>query len=149
MLSLARQRLLGGIMKYLFTGSSIDQYSFLEKDRIIFSFFNIVYDDGNFLKTIELICNNIGYDVNGVGYSFPEMDSFYEELHFEGVCFNRLGDEIYVSDEDFKKYVEIACKVYLEKHPKDTSAIRKYMSQFCLLSNGTDDILKKYQKDIR
>lgn len=131
-------------MKYLFTPEYKKSHYYLEKGWIIYEFFDVAYDDNKFIEVIACICNNIGYSINDVGFTFPDLKSIDESLHFDGVLFYRFDEDIFITDDDFKKYVQNICEVFLEKHPEHALEIKKNMSQFRVLSNGVGDILQRY-----
>ncbi|MBQ4796989.1 ribonuclease toxin immunity protein CdiI, partial [Pectobacterium versatile] len=54
---------------------------------IIKAYFDRMYNDGYFGKAISYILHKDSFHVDGAYCSFPDMNSYYEEEHFEGVEF--------------------------------------------------------------
>ncbi|MBK5073445.1 ribonuclease toxin immunity protein CdiI [Budviciaceae bacterium CWB-B4] len=101
---------------------------------IVVSYFDRMYSDNRFLDVIENIIKKHGFNTDGAYCNFPDMDSYYEEEHFEGVEF-AIGyppeeDEIViVSEEVCFKYVRLACEKYLQLHPEDTDKVNTLLAK--------------------
>lgn len=117
-------------MKTLF-----DQFGdFSREDRIITSYFDIIFGDGYFLKAIGYLIEKTSFHVDGAYCTFPDMNSYYEEEHFEGVEFAygyppEEEDTIIVSEETCFKYVRLVCEKYLQLHPEDTEKVNALLVQ--------------------
>lgn len=90
----------------------------LDKFSIAKLFFNLVYQDNYFLDVINHLTNRRGFVFNDIGCIFPDIDSYYEEDHFNGVCFFIGEQELIVSDNEFKNLLRDACEKYNEIHPE-------------------------------
>jgi len=91
---------------------------------IIKSYFDRMYGSGLFIKAIGYMAERNSFHVDGAYCSFPDMDSCYDEEHFEGVEFAygyppEDNDTIVVSESICYKYLVIACNKYLKLHPED------------------------------
>lgn len=101
---------------------------------IIVSYFDRMYEDGRFLEVIEHIIKKIGFSTDGAYCNFPDMNSYYEEEHFEGVEFAvgyppEEDDTVIVSEKTFFEYVRLACEKYLQLHPEDIAQINNLLTQ--------------------
>ncbi|MBP2851617.1 ribonuclease toxin immunity protein CdiI [Dickeya oryzae] len=104
---------------------------------IIKAYFDRMYGDGFFLRTIELLTHKGALNTDGAYCHFPDMNSYYEEEHFEGVEFAygyppEEDDTIIVSEETCFKYVRLACEKYLQKHPEDEAKIKSLLEKMPL-----------------
>ncbi|HFO6612835.1 TPA: ribonuclease toxin immunity protein CdiI, partial [Escherichia coli] len=74
------------------------------------------------------------YILDGIYCNFPDMNSYDESEHFEGVEF-AVGyppdedDIVIVSEETCFEYVRLACEKYLQLHPEDTEKVNKLLSK--------------------
>ena len=97
-------------------------------------YFDIIYNDGFFLKAIGYIIEKNSFFVDGAYCNFPDINSYFEEEHFEGVEF-AFGypptekDTILVSEEICFKYVRLACEKYLQLHPEDMEKINELLDK--------------------
>lgn len=101
---------------------------------ILESYFDRMYNDGDFLKAISLLTQRGALNTDGAYCHFPDMNSFYEEEHFEGVEFAygyppEEEDTIIVSEETCFQYVRQACEKYLQLHPEDTEKVKALITQ--------------------
>ncbi|WP_127960432.1 ribonuclease toxin immunity protein CdiI [Serratia microhaemolytica] len=101
---------------------------------IIKAYFDRIYSDGHFLQSIALFSERGSLSTDGAYCSFPDMNSFYEEEHFEGVEFAwgyppKDDDTIIVSEETCYQYVRLACEKYLQLHPEDTDTVNKLLTK--------------------
>lgn len=55
--------------------------------RVAKIFFNLIYEDGYFLDVVCTISKKHGFVINDIGCMFPDLNSYYDEDHFEGVEF--------------------------------------------------------------
>ena len=69
--------------KELFTQQDVDN----GLNLIIVSYFDRMYEDGDFIRAIELFANGGALNTDGAYCNFPDMDSYDESEHFEGVEF--------------------------------------------------------------
>lgn len=91
---------------------------------IIKSYFDRMYGNGLFIQAIGYMAGKNSFHVDGAYCSFPDMNSCYEEEHFERGEFAygyppEDNDTIVVSESTCCKYLAIACNKYLKKHPED------------------------------
>jgi len=56
-------------------------------NEIILGYFNIMSSDRSFLEFIEHIVKKVGFNTDGAYCNFPDMNSYDESEHFEGVEF--------------------------------------------------------------
>lgn len=104
------------------------------EERIITTYFDLMYEDGYFLKAIGYLVERTSFHVDGAYCNFPDMNSCYEEEHFDGVEFAygyppEEDDTITVSEEVCFNYVRLACKKYLQLHPEDTDKVKTLLTQ--------------------
>jgi len=109
-------------------------YDQVEPHWILEAYFDRMYGDGYFIKSIEYIITRDSFHLDGVYCSFPDMDSYYGEEHFEGVEFAygyppEENDTIIVSEKTSYKYVRLACEKYLQRHPEDTKKVNELLAQ--------------------
>lgn len=101
---------------------------------IIVSYFERMYEDDKFLDAIDLLSKKWTLNVDGAYCNFPDMNSYDESEHFEGVEF-AIGypptedDTVLVSEETCYRYVRLSCDKYLHLHPEDTEKINKLLAK--------------------
>lgn len=95
---------------------------------IVMSYFDRMYEDGKFMKAMDLLSKKWTLNTDGAYCHFPDMDSFDVEDHFEGVEI-AIGyppteeDTVIVDENTFYHYVRLACERYLKLHPEDKEMI--------------------------
>lgn len=92
------------------------------------SYFDLMYNDDIFLNAVESILKNNSFMRDGVYCFFPDLDSYDESEHFEGVEFAvgyppSEAESIIVSEDICYQYVRIACERYLKLHPEDIEKV--------------------------
>ena len=89
------------------------------------AFFNAISDDC-FLKVISSLIERVSYSINDCHCDFPnDLDD--DEEFFSGVRFSLYEDIIIISSKELSKYINIACKSFLEKHPEQELKIKKLL----------------------
>lgn len=106
-------------------------------NEIIVGYFNIMSSDKNFLEVIEHIIIKVGFNTDGAYCNFPDMDSYDESEHFEGVEFAvgypaSEADTVIVSEEVCYQYVRLACERYLQLNPEDTERLNNLLDKLPL-----------------
>ncbi|MCT4714508.1 ribonuclease toxin immunity protein CdiI [Enterobacteriaceae bacterium H18W14] len=109
-----------------------DVYSGL--NEVIVGYFNIMSSGRNFLEVIGHIVEQIGFNTDGAYCNFPDMNSFDESEHFEGVEFAvgyppSEAEIVIVSEETCYHYVRLACERYLKLHPEDTEKVNSLLAK--------------------
>lgn len=95
-----------------------------EPEFSIKSYMNIVYYEGDFLKSIYyILVEKDGFSEEGADCYYPDMNSPFPEDRFEGVRFeigelSRPEYQVHVSEEVCFMYFKKACKRFLELHPE-------------------------------
>lgn len=107
-------------MNQLF-GTPYDRSS---SEWVVHNYFDWIYDSGYFVEMVSHVAKKWGFTTDDVGCRFPDMDSYFEEDHFEGVeLIAAMGapdpDEVIVSEEVFWGYLRDACSKYVDRHPED------------------------------
>ncbi|MFV3329996.1 ribonuclease toxin immunity protein CdiI [Pseudomonas sp. NY15437] len=97
-------------------------------------YFDRIFHDGNFITSLELLVRKWGFSTDGACCNFPELDSLFEEEHFDGVEFaygypTRAEDTVVVSEADCSKYIRLACKKYVNLHPQDAIRANGLLNQ--------------------
>lgn len=116
--------------KFLFE----NPYDHFDLEGIIKNYFDLMYNEGRFLDAIENIVHKESYMLDGIYCIFPDMNSYDEDEHFEGVQF-AVGypptdeDTVTVSEETCYHYVRLACEKYLRLHPEDTDKINELLAK--------------------
>lgn len=109
-------------------------YERSEPGWTIRSYFDLIYNENRFLDAVESIVNKGSYILDGIYCNFPDMNSYDESEHFEGVEF-AVGyppdedDIVIVSEETCFEYVRLACEKYLQLHPENTEKVKKLLSK--------------------
>ena len=112
------------MQKELFSKSDVDS----GLNLIVISYFDRMYEDGSFIKAIELLSKKSTLSTDGAYCHFPDQNSYDESEHFEGVEF-AIGypppedDIIIVSEKECYQYVRLACRRYLDLKPEDANKI--------------------------
>lgn len=109
-----------------------DVYSGL--NEVVVGYFNIMSSGRNFLEVIEHIVGRVGFNTDGAYCNFPDMNSFDESEHFEGVEFAvgyppSEAETVIVSEKACDQYVRLACEKYLHLHPEDTDKINELLAR--------------------
>lgn len=103
-------------------------------NEVIITYFNIMYSDNYFLDVVDSIIKGFGFNTDGAYCNFPDMNSYDESEHFEGVEF-AIGyppteeDTVIVSEETCFHYVRLACKKYLKLHEEDTDKVNELLAK--------------------
>lgn len=97
-------------------------------------YFDEIYESGDFIEVVTLLAKRWGCITDDVGCRFPDMESYFQEDHFEGVWFAFAlplpeFNEIIVSDVEFAVLLDEACSRYLALHPSDAEVIATAMSE--------------------
>lgn len=100
----------------------------LDSYWVIKAYFDIMYDDGLFVKAIGYLAKRWGFGTDGAHCDFPDMNSYFCEEHFEGVRFSygypsSEDDSIIVSEDIFCEWLELACSKFLERSPESAGEI--------------------------
>ena len=109
-------------------------YNWSDQCWVLKGYFDRMYNDDVFLDAINNLTKKIGFSCDGAYCNFPDMDSCYEEEHFDGVEFAygyspEEDDTITVSEEVCFNYVRLACEKYLQLHPEDTDKVKILLTQ--------------------
>lgn len=100
---------------------------------IVISYFDRIYEDGYFIRMLELFSKGVTMSTDGAYCHLPNMDSLDESEHFEGVEF-AIGyppleeDTVIVSKEICYKYVQLASERYIKLHPDKASLVNQILS---------------------
>lgn len=101
---------------------------------IIISYFDRMYEDGDFIKAIALLTEKVALNKDGAYCAFGDMDNYCDDFHFNGVEF-AMGyppseaEEVIVSEEECYKYVRLACERYIKFHPKNMKIINNLLEK--------------------
>lgn len=106
---------------------------------IIVSYFDRMYEDGDFIEALVLFSKGGSLNKDGSYCNLPDMNSFDESEHFEGVEFAfgyppSEAETIIVSEETCYQYVRLACEKYLKLHPEDTQKVSSLLDKLPLSS---------------
>ncbi|QJW53511.1 hypothetical protein HL670_00367 [Serratia plymuthica] len=117
-------------MKFLFDLPYIKSDHYL----VIKSYFDLMYNDDLFLNAVESIIKKHSFMRDGVYCFFPDMNSYDESEHFEGVEFAvgyppSEADTINVSEEICYHYVRLACERYLKIYPEDAEKVNSLLAK--------------------
>jgi hypothetical protein len=111
-------------------------YDHRDSHWVIKAYFDRMYDDGRFIEAVECLVKGWGFSTDGAYCGFPDMNSYFDEDHFEGVRFSSgyiLEEDVsvVVSDETFREYLKLACGKYLKFHSGDTEKVHKLLGCSC------------------
>ncbi|UDJ80720.1 ribonuclease toxin immunity protein CdiI [Kosakonia oryzae] len=121
------------MIKELFNQQDVDN----GLNVVVVSYFDRMYEDGKFLQVLEFLSKKRTLNVDGAYCSFPDMDSYDEDEHFEGVEF-AVGypppeaDTVIVSEKTCYHYVRLACEKYLKLHPEDMEKVNELLAKIPL-----------------
>ncbi|MBK4717113.1 MULTISPECIES: ribonuclease toxin immunity protein CdiI [Tenebrionibacter/Tenebrionicola group] len=101
---------------------------------VLESYFDRMFIEGCFLKSVNYILHKDSFHVDGAYCSFPDLNSCYDEEHFEGVEFAygyppEEEDTIIVSEKVCYEYVHLACEKYLKLQPGDTEKVNSLLAK--------------------
>lgn len=98
---------------------------------VIKGYFDIIYDDDDFIEVAGYIVKRWGFGTDGAHCCFPDE---YDD--FEGVYFDwGFGDNfepystVTVSEEVCFDHLRKACEIYTRLHPEDTETIANLLRQ--------------------
>ena len=116
------------LMEYLFELP----YKKSQPDSNIKTYFDFMYDEGDFLRAVSNIVQKKDCVMEGAYCLFPDMESEDESEHFSGVSFEigfSLTNEntVIVSEAVCFQYIQLACERYLRKHPEDAEIINSIL----------------------
>lgn len=97
-----------------------------DPDWIIKEFFNTAYLQGEFVLVANAISEGRSCVINEDYCLFPEFESPDIELHFDGVKFGIMHDQVVVSNDTCRKFLHSACDRYIRLHPEDKDKIPKW-----------------------
>ena len=117
-------------MKFLFG----PRYETSVLDDVIKQYFDLMYHDHQFLDAVDCITQKQSYMQDGVYCFFPDWQSPEPEEHFEGVEFGLgypLQDEdiVRIDEATCYRWVEAACKQYLNRHPQAYVQIAMFLAR--------------------
>jgi hypothetical protein len=100
---------------------------------IVKGYFDRMYDDGRFIEAAGYVVRRWGFSFDGAYCNFPDVNSSFEEGHFEGVEFSygypsSDADTIVVSEEVCMEYLRLACDKYLQRHPESNAEVDVLLS---------------------
>lgn len=98
---------------------------------MVVSYFDRMYEGNKFLEAIELLSKRWTLNVDGAYCNFPDMHSFDESEHFEGVEFAvgyppSEAETVIVSEESLYHYIRLACERFVDLHPEESEKIKNY-----------------------
>ncbi|WP_447755346.1 ribonuclease toxin immunity protein CdiI [Pseudomonas nicosulfuronedens] len=107
-------------------------YSDSDPYWIVKGYFDRMYNDDCFLKAVGYIVKKLGFSTDGAYCNFPDMNSCFDEEHFEGVEFAygyppRDEDTVVVSESICSEYIRLACEKYLQCHPEDAAKVKELL----------------------
>lgn len=103
-------------------------------NEVIVGYFNIMFSDKKILDAIENIIKKVGFNTDGAYCNFPDMESYDESEHFEGVEFAvgyppSEADTIIVSEEICYYYIRLSIERYAKLHPEDTEKVNGLLAK--------------------
>ena len=111
-------------------------YDVSRPDWVVMGFFDVMYDCGQFIEALGLLVKRYGYGNDSAYCSFPDLNSPFEEDHFDGVEFgygyasSESDDEtVIVSETVATAWIYSACEKYLERHPVDAAIVREELEK--------------------
>lgn len=121
------------MIKELFNQQDVDD----GLNLVVVSYFDRMYEDGKFLEVLEFLSKKKTLNVDGAYCNFPDMDSYDEGEHFEGVEFAvgyppSEADTVIVSEKTCYHYVRLACEKYLKLHPEDMEKVNELLAKIPL-----------------
>lgn len=90
-----------------------------DPDWVVKEFFNSAYSQGEFVSSINAITKGYSFVINEDYCLFQELDSSDQDLHFEGVKFGIMDDQVVVANDVFWEFLRTACDRYIQLHPED------------------------------
>ncbi|WP_242890031.1 ribonuclease toxin immunity protein CdiI [Stenotrophomonas maltophilia] len=102
-----------------------------DSDWVVFAYFDWIYSSGVFVQMLECLSRGWGFGTDDVDCRFPDNSSFDVDDHFSGVEFS-YGlkydpDVVIVSDEEFSRYLGMACLKYIERTPGSAEYVRSML----------------------
>jgi hypothetical protein len=94
---------------------------------VVKEFFNSVFQQGDFLWVLPLISKKIGCTINDDFCFFSNLNDPDPTYNFSGVMFGIMDDELTISEDDFFKYLRVACDLYLMEKPSDRLEVERIL----------------------
>ncbi|MBA0206316.1 ribonuclease toxin immunity protein CdiI [Pectobacterium aroidearum] len=94
-----------------------------------------MYEENRFLEAVKLLSRKWTLNIDGAYCNFPDMNSYDESEHFEGVEF-AIGyppteeETIIVSEEICYQYVHLACERYVKFHPENAEKVNFFWKKY-------------------
>lgn len=116
--------------KELFSQLDVD----IGLNLIIIFYFDRMYEDGDFIRAIQLLVQKNALNTDGAYCHFSNMYNDTDQNIFEGVEF-AMGypptkeDTVIVSEKTCYDYVRLACEKYLKLHPEDTYKVNELLAK--------------------
>lgn len=104
---------------------NIETKDLTEKESFIEGFFDAIYPR-HFFRCLEQFLKKSGSGMDDNYVHFPDfINEWDEHFHFEGVKIGWVfsGEEVIVSEEEFFKWVRLACHRYIELQPQDKEKV--------------------------
>ncbi len=95
-------------------------------------FFDSLANRTDFVHYVDYLTKGISIGLEESGCDFPNsLDeySIYQGLGFDGIHFYSFENEVSVDVSTFRKYLRIACDVYLQEHSEDRQQIEEYLAR--------------------
>ncbi|WP_290331523.1 ribonuclease toxin immunity protein CdiI [Chitinimonas viridis] len=96
-----------------------------DPEWIIKEFFNSAYFQGEFVSAVNSIAAGRSCVINEDYCLFADPEGPDPELYFDGVKFGIMNDQVVVTNEKCKTFLQGACSRYVELHPEDREKLPK------------------------
>ena len=96
-----------------------------DPEWIVKEFFNSAYLQREFVSAVNAISEGRSCVINEDYCLFPEPESSDPDLHFDGVKFGIMDDQVIVAHDAFRTFLRAACGRYIQLHPEDRDKLPK------------------------
>lgn len=99
---------------------------------VVKAYFDRMYNDNYFIEAVGYIVKRWGFSTDGAYCNFPDLNSPFDEDHFEGVEFAygyppNEEDTVVVSESVCSDYIRVACEKYLQRHSEDAAKLKSIL----------------------
>lgn len=120
-------------MKFLF--ENIDKIR--DPHWLVKQVFNSFCEQSHFIDALECVVKKWGITVDVAYCWFPRMQEPDPALHFVGIKFGEMDDEIVISEDDFVKHLIAACREFVKLRPQYHQRVKELLETSKYFSRAT------------
>lgn len=126
-------------------------YSSSDRSWVLKGYFDRMYHDGNFIKSLELLVKGRGFSTDGAYCNFLGLENLFEEEQLKVLSLLMailLKKKILVvSNEVFSNNIRLACEKYIGIHPEDAVKVECILNQLSFSEKPSDGDRQIFPED--